>query len=227
MKKLSKDTKLMLIDLFFHIGLIAIPLILIIAAGGVDIPVLFFLFFLTLGIFCLYSFIFTIYCLSNKGNLLKIFIPRIFISSIVGGPILTPAFTGLVTIPHVIIMIIGYIIKLIKEKNLYTKKDITVFILTIALSLITACLSFIFMENRSILLLMMLTASIIGLLHGILSFIALKKFDAWFYSFLIISFFPICSALGALTGILITKLVIYLKNRNKKQLNEAQSENDG
>ena len=124
-------------------------------------------------------------------------------------------------------MIIGYIIKLIKEKNLYTKKDITVFILTIALSLITACLSFIFMENRSIQLLMMLTASIIGLLHGILSFIALKKFDAWFYSFLIISFFPICSALGALTGILITKLVIYLKNRNKKQLNEAQSENDG
>ncbi len=119
MKKLSKDAKLMLVDLFFHICIIAIPLILVFSEGvsfksdtGYG-PLIMFL--QTMGIYCFYTAVFALCCFFKRGNLLKIFVPRIFISSIIGLTLVLPIVTFFVTIPHVIIMIIGYIIKLIKK----------------------------------------------------------------------------------------------------------------
>ena len=227
MKKISKDTKVLLIDLFFHIVFVISIMIPIFTMRDGDWGIWIILSDILLA-YCIYSLLSLFFLFIFGENIPKVFLPRVLFTSL----IFLDGEVGLfLSMIQAILMAIGFIVKALKKgTNIYTKKDILVFVCTIILSIIIAVVCFAcsqLIHSFSYKYKFYIVLFIIGLLHGIFSCAVLKKARAWFYSFLIVSHLPIFTIAGSLVGVLITRLIIYLKDRNKKQLNEAQSENDG
>ena len=227
MIKISTDTKVLLIDLFVHICFILSIIIPCLAMPNADWGI-FGLILTILAFYGVYSLLSLFFLFIFGENIPKVFLPRVLFTSL----IFLDGEVGLfLSMIQAILMAIGFIVKALKKgTNIYTKKDILVFVCTIILSIIIAVVCFAcsqLIHSFSYKYKFYIVLFIIGLLHGIFSCAVLKKARAWFYSFLIVSHLPIFTIAGSLVGVLITRLIIYLKDRNKKQLNEAQSENDG
>ena len=231
MKKISKDTKVLLIDLFFHIVFVISIMIPIFTMRDGDWGIWIILSDILLA-YCIYSLLSLFFLFIFGENIPKVFLPRVLFTSLI---FINSEKSILFSAAYAVLMAIGFIAKAQKNKtSIYEKKDVSVFKYTIILSIIIAAICIITIKTirgsyymNEFMYALCAILFIIGLLHGIFSCAVLKKARAWFYSFLIVSHLPIFTIAGSLVGVVITRLIIYLKDRNKKQLNEAQSENDG
>ena len=220
MKKISKDTKILLFDLFVHICFILSIIIPLLTIPDVDWGI-FGLFSAILAFYGVYSLLSLFFLFIFGENILKVFLLRVLFTSL----IFLDGEVGLfLSMIQAILMAIGFIVKALKKgTDIYTKKDILVFVCTIILSIIIAVVCFAcsqLIHSFSYKYKFYIVLFIIGLLHGIFSCAVLKKARAWFYSFLIVSHLPIFTIAGSLVGVLITRLILYITSKRKKELSD-------
>ena len=220
MKKISTDTKVLLIDLFVHICFILSIIIPCLAMPNADWGI-FGLILTILAFYGVYSLLSLFFLFIFGENIPKVFLPRVLFTSL----IFLDGEVGLfLSMIQAILMAIGFIVKALKKgTNIYTKKDILVFVCTIILSIIIAVVCFAcsqLIHSFSYKYKFYIVLFIIGLLHGIFSCAVLKKTRAWFYSFLIVSHLPIFTIAGSLVGVLITRLILYITSKRKKELSD-------
>ena len=183
MKKISKDTKVLLIDLFFHIVFaisIMSPLLLISIPGGI-----FGLYSAVLVFYLIYCLLSLFFLFKVGENILKVFLPRVLFTSLI---FINSEKIILFSATYAILMAIGFIVKALKkETNVYKKNDVLVFVCTIILSIIIAAICIITIKTirgsyymNEFMYALCAILFIIGLLHGIFSCAVLKKTRAWF-----------------------------------------------
>ena len=220
MKKISTDTKVLLIDLFVHICFILSIIIPCLAMPNADWGI-FGLILTILAFYGVYSLLSLFFLFIFGENILKVFLLRVLFTSLI---FINSEKIILFSATYAILMAIGFIVKALKkETNVYKKNDVLVFVCTIILSIIIAVVCYAWYQvtsNYIVKYKFYIVLFIIGLLHGIFSCAVLKKTRAWFYSFLIVSHLPIFTIAGSLVGVLITRLILYITSKRKKELSD-------